>query len=599
MGTTVETAEGDSERESGLNRKAPDPGEPCWELVNRTARRVCIERPGRVGVVLAPFAVLRATDATIQALELSTWLERGYVAKRRCATAGEGGLEPSTIAGMIVLLAASWLIAVWIKSSLPLYVGAAVVGLSAGPEVVRSARARKHKDLPRIRDEIWRACGMLAVTGTGFGLPVAAVFLQTQQELVELPNMPARSIAFLLLFALFVGSAATLPAMLFFLFAEQRRQVVIDQFHRDVLRLEPALRTIDEAEQSYSPLLRDILQVRRGPLFFAPIILSTFLLALGWVIAALPSAAGLKQAFRGPSPDNPALELCNLFVPNHTAFTFAFFGTYFFSINMVFRRYVRADLGPKAYSHIAVRIIVASILAWVASQTLEVPVGAAAGAQGASAQVGEQAVPWHVLLFAFFLGIVPETGLAVMHDLLKARWVSYLVPALRNRDPLTALEGITLYDQARLLEEGIENVENLANHNLVELLLRTRIPAPRLVDLVDQAILYLHARDESEDPKAEQPKTLARLKAQGIRTATDLEATAANQKSSGALGQIFAAEPGRIELILSSLSDDEWMPQVRTWRAFRETYGTVYHLDKMCGADAPGGDAPGGARTAA
>ncbi len=30
---------------------------------------------------------------------------------------------------------------------------------------------------------------------------------------------------------------------------------------------------------------------------------------------------------------------------------------------MVFRRYVRADLGPKAYSHISVRIIIATILA--------------------------------------------------------------------------------------------------------------------------------------------------------------------------------------------------------------------------------------------
>src|SRR5690606_22104008 len=172
------------------------------------------------------------------------------------------------------------------------------------------------------------------------------------------------------------------------------------------------------------------------------------------------------------------LELWSLFVPNPTAFTFAFLGTYFFSLNMVFRRYVRADLGPKAYSHIAVRIIIASVLAWVASQTwegLSEPVAqASAAADAAAASVAAEGVsPWHLLLLAFFIGFVPDTGLAVLYGVLKNRWVSAVIPALANRDPLTQLEGITLYDQARLLEEGIENIENLCHHNLIELLLRT------------------------------------------------------------------------------------------------------------------------------
>jgi hypothetical protein len=273
----------------------------------------------------------------------------------------------------------------------------------------------------------------------------------------------------------------------------------------------------------------------------------------------------------------------------------------------VFRRYVRADLGPKAYSHISVRIIVASVLAWVASHTFEgfgeagaaltsaVPTGAApavaAPGAGAVSDVSAVVTPWHLLLLAFFIGIVPDTGVAILHDLLKTRFVSFFVPTMNNRDALTELEGITLYDRARLLEEGIENVENLAHHNLIELVLRTRIPAPRLVDLVDQAVLYLHARDEPADVAAgaaatppTQARLLQQLKARGIRTATDLEQASQDRQAYASLATDLGE---RIRLVVFALSDDEWMPQLRSWREFRKTYETVYTLDDLTRAGAP------------
>ena len=89
-----------------------------------------------------------------------------------------------------------------------------------------------------------------------------------------------------------------------------------------------------------------------------------------------------------------------------------------------------------------------------------------------------------------------------------------------------------MYDQARLMEEGIENIENLAHHNLMELIVRTRIPTARLVDMFDQAILYLHLglEDEEDDwgTKKEltenpaEPDNRKLLKALGFRTASDL-----------------------------------------------------------------------------
>ncbi len=71
-----------------------------------------------------------------------------------------------------------------------------------------------------------------------------------------------------------------------------------------------------------------------------------------------------------------------------------------------------------------------------------------------------------------------------------------------------------------MLEEGIENVENLAHADLVDLRLYTRIPLSRIVDLFDQAILYLHLGGDNIDQLR---YTRLYLRQQGIRTATDLK----------------------------------------------------------------------------
>jgi hypothetical protein len=578
-------------RPGGSGGSAPDADEV--EIINHTARRIRIDRRGGEGLVLGPFGLVRVRRALLAELELGLWLERGYVIMGEPRRSEQPPVESTTIAGALAIVGLTILIqAVVERSWLPTIVGALLLVWTIAPELTRWREWLSRADasplsavMARARDRFWHALGMLVVCLTGFGLPIGVVFIQSGIALADLKAQPLRALGFLALFSCFIGSAATLPAMLFFLFAEQRRDVMRAQFHRDILRLDPALRTIGETERAYAPLLAEALCVRRGPLFFGPIVLSTFLLALGWVVSVLPKHADVQRALAPLKASAEAgaslpIELWALFVPNPTAFTFAFLGTYFFALNMVFRRYVRADLGPKAYSHVAVRIIIASVLAWVVSQTWEGLGDSPAASDGVSS--------WQLLLLAFFIGFVPDTGLTLLYGVLKSRWVSALIPALENRDPLTQLEGITLYDQARLLEEGIENIENLCHHNLIELLLRTRIPAPRLVDLVDQGILYLHARDDApSDTSAKDGSSpaakdgaasliLRKLKSLGIRTATDFEQAFRHTTSRAALLGRFGADAPRLELIAFALEDDEWMPQLRSWREFRRTYDTLY-----------------------
>src|SRR3712207_9305525 len=67
-----------------------------------------------------------------------------------------------------------------------------------------------------------------------------------------------------------------------------------------------------------------------------------------------------------------------------------------------------------------------------------------------------------------------------------------------------------IYERTRLEEEGITGIQALARHDLIDLILSSRIPVPRLIDWLDQALLYQHAAEHIDT-----------LRKRGIRTATD------------------------------------------------------------------------------
>ena len=66
------------------------------------------------------------------------------------------------------------------------------------------------------------------------------------------------------------------------------------------------------------------------------------------------------------------------------------------------------------------------------------------------------------------------------------------MPSLEADYPLSQLDGLNIWYEARLLEEGIEDMQNLVSANLVDVMLHSRVPVGRLVDWLDQAHLFLH-----------------------------------------------------------------------------------------------------------
>src|SRR6266508_3111342 len=234
---------------------------------------------------------------------------------------------------------------------------------------------------------------------------------------------------------------------------------------------------------------------------FSPVIMATALLCVGWIIVVEP------EPFRGVRLLG-GLALTGLPRMPDQALRFGFIGSYAFIMQSLVRRYFQADLKTHAYlSAIARVILVAALITAIHPlwSTWRLP--------------GETE-----LAFGFFLGFFPELGLRVIQRSLvgllrKSR------PAEEGRFPLRQLDGANIWVQARFLEEGIEDMQNLATANLVDLMLSTRTPINRLLDWIDQAFLYLRVCDGNDgDGDGDHDKDSARrlLRRYGIRTATDL-----------------------------------------------------------------------------
>jgi hypothetical protein len=287
------------------------------------------------------------------------------------------------------------------------------------------------------------------------------------------------------------------------------------------------------------------------------VLVATVILTLGWILTLAHTDTGLVR-----NED----DLLGLLDPPREAVVYAFLGAYVYALGTVLRGYVRKDLRPKSYTHITVRTILVIVLAWVLQ------------------------LQWNgdvLLAVVFVAGLVPETALVLIRESLRP--VTKLPGLEEEPDPLTKLEGIDLYDRARLLDEGVTNVEGLAHHDVVELMLQTRIHASQLVDWVDQSILYLHPGPQVDARAGTDRKTtLGILRAYGIRTATDLVVAVdeAGKRQDEELDGLLPAAPGtangvpsRIRVISDVIRDEEWMPNLRRWHSDAAIEPAPHHID--------------------
>jgi diadenosine tetraphosphatase ApaH/serine/threonine PP2A family protein phosphatase len=214
--------------------------------------------------------------------------------------------------------------------------------------------------------------------------------------------------------------------------------------------------------------------------------LAVAVLAAGW--ASIISTRSYAEPLAGTTDD--ALRL-------------AFLGAYVFTLQMLMRRFFQGDLKASAYISTVVRVLTVLVVAAVVNASPVV----------AGADPGTKAV------IAFVIGLFPIAGLQLLQ---KTAWrvFGWLDNTFTTAYPLNHLDGLNVWYEARLLEEGIEDLQNLVTANIVEVMLHTRVPVGRLIDWIDQAILYLHL--PAEGRKATHDSERDRLRRLGIRNATEL-----------------------------------------------------------------------------
>jgi hypothetical protein len=365
-----------------------------------------------------------------------------------------------------------------------------------------------------------------------------------------------------------------LPASLYFLFLVVRGRTLWEEFVYTLQRLDafeygplPDLAASDpknpyrqKFEALYGKNLLSPLSDRNETL--TPVFLCTIMLSLGWAaVLQPPSAIGLElhslTAIQGVSQSLPA-----------TALKYGFIGSYFFALEMIVRRYFQDDLRISAYVNVMVRIVVVALLVSVVH--LVWPSDASTN------------IEWAL---AFLIGIFPQVGLlAIRTAVTRALGNDKLFPSLKIEYPLSRLDGLNFWYEARLLETGIEDMQNLATANIVDVMLNTRIPVGRLVDWLDQALLYIRL-DEGKNTRAQRVS----LRAIGIRSATDF-VSVITDRDCGAQFQEFVigklngrTEEGGVsggnipwsQAILKSLEGEPNLMHVQAWRSTRDPMNLV------------------------
>jgi hypothetical protein len=286
-----------------------------------------------------------------------------------------------------------------------------------------------------------------------------------------------------------------------------------------------------------------------------PVFLATAVLAVGWAAVLwdttfLTDPAGIRDVFK-----------------------YGFLGAYAFVTGMLIRRFFQSDLRPSAYATAVTRIILVLLVIAVVHQV----------ARAASpAMIGVE------LAAAFIIGFFPLVGLQLIQRA-SSKLLRAVVPPLAPEYPLDQLDGLNLWYEARLTEEGVEDMQNLTTMNLVDVILHTRVPPGRLVDWIDQAFLLIHLdpidranlRDlrqgkTGNDPTAGAAAWLA-LRRAGIRTATDLlKAFSVEEQPKGSLPRRrFVLPPGlghpplpedHLRLLVRVLGSEPGLAPVWNWQ---------------------------------
>jgi hypothetical protein len=144
---------------------------------------------------------------------------------------------------------------------------------------------------------------------------------------------------------------------------------------------------------------------------------------------------------------------------------------------------------------------------------------------------------------AFLTGMLPEQALVYIRE--RVGIFSERNASKAYDFPLQMIEGINMFHRIRLSEVGIDNAQNLAEANIVELLLKTPFSPLQLIDWVAQAKLYIYFRSDIET-----------LRSEGIRTVFDLRQICDNEQFIDQLASATGLSGVSLNIVCQRMRED-------------------------------------------
>jgi len=233
------------------------------------------------------------------------------------------------------------------------------------------------------------------------------------------------------------------------------------------------------------------------------------------------------------------------FVEGSVPLLYAFVGVFVFNLGTMIRRLYLADISEQVFWGAVNRLLLSMGLAMVIMKS---------GLQNWGPE------------FYFSIGFLANIVLDWLLE--KALKLLNVTQPRQDELPLQMVRGINIWKAYRLEEEGIDNVQNLATADVVDLVVRTHYSARTLIDWIDQSIVLSRLTTD-------QVKTLT---SQGMAISAIELAAAAPESNNGnltfanALASRLNVDPILMAATLDRLYEDEYVRSLwKLWQSGMET----------------------------
>lgn len=188
-------------------------------------------------------------------------------------------------------------------------------------------------------------------------------------------------------------------------------------------------------------------------------------------------------------------EYITVLISTLTAFQFGFLGAYVYFIGHLVRSYFTLDMTPNIFVSSSVRMMTGSLLALVLAYILVDPEVSAIvsvvednNTPDDSNSTLREILVKGLPVWSFFIGFFPSRGL-IMIENISTKLLS-LARVRYHATPLSDLPGMSYAHEIRMIREGYDNIENLAQANALDLALRTGFSYLQLTQWISQAHLH-------------------------------------------------------------------------------------------------------------